>query len=73
MGNTMPVLVALTTIIMLGLPLSALANPGNGNGGIGNGNARHGGAPLPVIGVGLPGVAVAGAAYLLYRRKSTGK
>jgi hypothetical protein len=56
----------------------ALADPGNGNGnggggnGNGNGNQSHTvGAPVPLLGAGLPGlgIAVGYGAYWLARRR----
>jgi hypothetical protein len=67
--DVMRAVVVLVAIVLLGLPFSTFAAPGNGNGGGGG----RGGAPLPVIGVGLPGVAAAGAAFLFYRKKRGSK
>jgi hypothetical protein len=51
-------------------PLIAVADNGNNHPGwlIGNGNP-HGAAPAPVIGAGLPGIALAGLAYLVFRHR----
>jgi hypothetical protein len=59
-------------------PLIALANPGGvPNGGVGQGGGvngpSHGGAPLPIVGAGIPGLAVLGAGYLIFRRRRTNK
>jgi LPXTG-motif cell wall-anchored protein len=59
-----------TMIVAIALiPLTAAADNGNHFGwsqGVGN---PHGGTPLPLIGAGIPGLAAAGAAYFLFRRK----
>ncbi len=53
----------------------ALADPGNGNGGVGNGrgngNEKHEyhGAPGPVIGAGLPVLAIGYGVYWLVKRR----
>lgn len=62
----------LLAVVVIGtglIPLAAAADNGNHFGwsqGVGN---PHGGTPLPLIGAGLPGLAAAGAAYFLFRRK----
>lgn len=53
-------------------PFGAFADNSNSHPGwsIGVGNP-HGSAPAPIIGAGLPALAVAGIGYLFYRRNST--
>lgn len=73
MRKVAPVMVVLLLSFSPMLALGAPGGNGNGNGnafGFGFGNGR-GGAPLPLIGAGLPGLAVAGAAYFIFRRKRT--
>jgi len=56
-------------------PSLALADPGNGNGGVGNGkgngNEKHEyhGAPGPIIGAGLPVLAIGYGVYWLVKRR----
>ena len=52
---------ALTVISLQFLPFTVFADQG--------GIPHHGGAPLPIVGVGIPGLAVAGALYLLRRKR----
>ena len=58
-------ILAVAVVSLSLLPAAAFANKG----GIPNNPHGHGGAPLPVVGVGLPGLAVIGALYLLRRRR----
>ena len=59
--------IALASAVTLIQP--AIAVPGNGNGG-GNGNQGHKvGAPAPLIGASLPGLAIGYGVYWLIRRR----
>ena len=71
MKNAFRVLPAIALAAALGfLPQPSYANCGNDNGrGVGNGCAK--GAPAPLLGAGLPGLAagLGYGAYLLARRR----
>lgn len=55
------------------LPLTAVADNDNHSGSSEGGGHPHGSTPLPPVGAGLPGLAAAGVAYFLYRRKRRNK
>jgi hypothetical protein len=63
-------LFAIAAVLASLSPLAALADNDNNHPGwnIGRGNP-HASAPGPIAGAGLPALAVAGVAYLWYRRK----
>ena len=64
---------ALVVAVLTLSPLVAVATPGGNGHGHAYGLAKHGDAPLPVLGAGLPGLAAAGVIYLVGRRKRTDK
>ena len=64
---------ALMVTVLTLSPLLAVAAPGGNGNGHANGLAKHGGAPLPILGAGLPGFAAAGVIYLIARRKRRDK
>ena len=64
---------ALVVAVLTLSPMLALAAAGGNGHGHANGLAKHGGAPLPILGAGLPGFAAAGVIYLIARRKRTDK
>jgi len=62
-------MVAIAFIALNVLSVAAMAAPGPASGG-----PNRGGAPLPVVGVGLPGLAAAAGVYFMRRgRKEDGK
>lgn len=66
------IIVGVVVVIASLSPLAAFADNGNSHPGwsIGVGNP-HGTAPAPIIGAGLPALAVAGIGYALLRRKGS--